>query len=389
MSSLKRLAIVTSHPIQYNAPMFKLLASRKKVQPKIFYTWGESVLKDKFDPGFGKSIQWDIPLLEGYDFQFLKNIAVQPGTSHFNGIDNPDIITAINKFQPDAILVYGWSWKSHLKVMRHFKGKVPILFRGDSTCIDKTGFIAKLKRKLFLSFVYKHVDKALYVGASNRSYFLEFGLKPHQLHFAPHAIDNDRFTLTPEVISKAKELRKSMHIGEQDNVFLFAAKLEPKKAPGILVEAFKESQLPKDAHLVIVGDGVLKSEVINKAAGHPNIHFLPFQNQSLMPAVYQMSDMFVLPSIYQETWGLAINEAMSIGKPIIASNACGCVKDLVHDNKNGYVFEAGNKSQLLSTLQKAYQHQSDWVKMGECSKDIIKNYRLENVCAAIEKVVNE
>ena len=71
----KRLAIITTHPIQYNAPMFALLSTRGKVQVKVFYTWGESVLKDKYDPGFGKNISWDIPLLDGYDYCFIKNVA--------------------------------------------------------------------------------------------------------------------------------------------------------------------------------------------------------------------------------------------------------------------------------------------------------------------------
>ncbi|MGB2995140.1 MAG: glycosyltransferase family 1 protein, partial [Ferruginibacter sp.] len=59
---LKKLAIVTTHPIQYHAPLFALLASRNKISIRVFYTWGKQVLEQKFDPGFGKKISWDIPL---------------------------------------------------------------------------------------------------------------------------------------------------------------------------------------------------------------------------------------------------------------------------------------------------------------------------------------
>ena len=62
----KKIAIVTSHPIQYYAPLFRLLA--KKVELKVFYTWGKEALV-KFDPGFGKKVEWDIPLLDGYEYQ--------------------------------------------------------------------------------------------------------------------------------------------------------------------------------------------------------------------------------------------------------------------------------------------------------------------------------
>src|ERR1700722_3761487 len=100
---MKKLAIVTTHPIQYYAPWFKLLAKSKIVLPKVFYTWGQSQQGTNYDPGFGKKVEWDIPLLEGYDHSFVENIAAKPGSHHFNGIVNPGLINEINKWQPDAI----------------------------------------------------------------------------------------------------------------------------------------------------------------------------------------------------------------------------------------------------------------------------------------------
>src|SRR4051812_18865346 len=97
-----RLAIVTTHPIQYYAPIFKLLSKRGKIAIKVFYTWGESGFTNKFDPGFGKIIEWDVPLLDGYEYEFLENIANDKGSHHFNGIVNPDIINTIEKWKADA-----------------------------------------------------------------------------------------------------------------------------------------------------------------------------------------------------------------------------------------------------------------------------------------------
>ena len=116
--NIKRLAIITTHPIQYNAPLFKLIQERGNIQVKVFYTWGEAVLKNKFDPGFGQHISWDIPLLDGYDYSFEKNISTNPGSHHFKGIDNPDLIGNITAWNADAVLVYGWCFKSHLKAIR-------------------------------------------------------------------------------------------------------------------------------------------------------------------------------------------------------------------------------------------------------------------------------
>ena len=110
-----------------------MLTERGNLAIKVFYTWGDAVLENKYDPGFGKSIEWDIPLLKGYDFTFVKNASLNAGSHHFGGINNPSLIREIKEWGPDAVLVYGWCFKSHLSAMRYFKGRIPVLFRGDST----------------------------------------------------------------------------------------------------------------------------------------------------------------------------------------------------------------------------------------------------------------
>ncbi|HVG42526.1 MAG TPA: hypothetical protein VM888_13005, partial [Chitinophagaceae bacterium] len=160
---MKKIAIVSTHPIQYNAPWFKLLAEKESYTVKVFYTWSQTQVGPKFDPDFGKVIEWDIPLLEGYDYEFVENISKAPGSHHFNGICNPSLNQKIEKWKPDAILVIGWSFKSHLSCLRYFKGKVPILFRGDSTLLNEKPGLKKIARRLFLRYVYSFVDFALYV----------------------------------------------------------------------------------------------------------------------------------------------------------------------------------------------------------------------------------
>src|SRR3982751_16917 len=98
-----------------------MLEQRGNIALKVFYTWGKTVLQTKYDPGFNKEIKWDIPLLEGYDYEFLENVAKEKGSHHYRGIVNPGIIRKIVEFQPDALLVFGWKFHSHLKVIRHFK----------------------------------------------------------------------------------------------------------------------------------------------------------------------------------------------------------------------------------------------------------------------------
>ena len=62
---MKRLAIVTTHPIQYNAPLFAMLAERGKITIKVFYTWGEDVLKKNMTPDLTKPLNGISPYWKG------------------------------------------------------------------------------------------------------------------------------------------------------------------------------------------------------------------------------------------------------------------------------------------------------------------------------------
>ena len=407
-----RLAIVITHPIQYYVPIFRLLSQNCEL--KVFYTWGLGGIKAKHDPGFGKTIAWDLPMLEGYNYELLENIAVSPGSHHGKGIVNPDIISKIERFSPNAILVYGYIYQSHFKVMSHFKGKIPIWFRGDSTLLDKQSGLKEIAKKLYLKWVYNQVDKAFYVGTNNKSYFKRYGLKDKQLIFAPHAIDNQRFAEDRRL--EATQLRETLDIREHDILILFAGKLEPKKNPALLLEAFmrlctkknetdfsttvemtaeKEMARKGGIHLLFVGNGILEEQLKKKAERYFDrlsmtntnvlndevvnpIQFMDFQNQTQMPVVYQACDIFCLPRQGPgETWGLAINEAMAAGKAIVASDKVGCAVDLVKTGLNGYIFKSGSVADLERKLSLLISRPKSIRSFGEQSKSIIQQWSFE------------
>lgn len=384
----RKLAILTSHPIQYNAPLFKILNERGVLEIKVFYTLGESILQNKWDSGFRKNITWDIPLLDGYSYAFPDNTSSDKGLHHFKGIINPALADQLNEFNPSAILIYGWSFDSHYKIMKRFHSKVPVLFRGDSTMLDENGFLKTFLRKIFLSRVYRNVDYALYTGKNNYEYFKHAGLKEAQLMLAPHAIDNERFACSDLIcLEYSKAFRKELQIDENDFVFLFAGKFEPKKNPDLLLSAFLAASFNERVHLVMVGNGELEKHLKEAYSHNKSIHFLEFQNQQKMPALYKMADAFVLPSKGPgETWGLAINEAMAAGLPVIASDRCGGAIDLIVENKNGYIFESGNQQQLKDSLLKIY-HNPDLENMGRSSRQRIQNFSFLRIAEVIEKVV--
>lgn len=386
----KKLAIITTHPIQYNAPLFALIAARAKIEIKVFYTWGQQVMENKFDPGFGKEVKWDIPLLEGYAYSFVNNIAPNPGSHHFKGIDNPSLLNEIENWKATAVLIYGWSFKSHLRAMRHFKNKIPVYFRGDSTLIQQPGFLKKLIRKLYLTRVYKNIDLAFYVGTNNKAYYRNFGLQDKQLTFAPHAIDNNRFSnISSNDEAEVIKLKNKIGIENYEVVFLFVGKLEEKKNVSLLLQAFSKINNHR-VGLLIVGNGALEKEYKTEFEKVENIHFMDFQNQSNMPIVYRLGDVLVLPSKGpSETWGLAINEAMASGSAVLASSDCGAAIDLIKDGINGYIFKSEDGNDLGEKLKLLIKQKENLTAFGSASREIIKNWCFENICEALETQINK
>ncbi len=329
-----------------------MLAEKGIFELRVFYTWGEDVIKPRYDPDFGKVIEWDIPLLEGYSYQFVKNVAKDPGSHHFFGIDNPELLSAIGNWGADVVWIWGWSFKSHLKALRYFHGKIPVWFRGDSTLLDEAkGFTLKtILRGLLLKWIYRHVDTAFFVGDNNEQYFLKFGLKENQLVRAPHVVDADRFAVwNVQDALKLEAWKTELGIHPNDFVILFAGKFEPKKNPNFIISLTK--QLKSDRFkFVMVGNGVLESEINEASKLDKRIIVLPFQNQTRMPMSYRLGDVFVLPSVGPgETWGLAMNEALACGIPVFGSNKCGGSIDLL-DDSCGLVFEPNDITLVVERL---------------------------------------
>lgn len=385
---LKKIAIVTTHPIQYNAPWFRLLAAGGKVKPKVFYTWSQVETGNQYEPGFGKEVKWDIPLLEGYEYTFVANIARQPGSHHRKGIDNPSLIKEIEAWKPDAVLVFGWNFISHLQCIRYFHKKIPVLFRGDSTLLRKQNILKSAVRLIYLRWVYSFVDFALFVGSENKKYFKKYGLRDRQLVFAPHAIDNDRFADKGgryKILANTWKLELGIPIDSL--IVLYAGKFEEIKCPSIIIDLAKKlSGYP--VHFILAGNGPLESNLKLKASVSNQITFIDFQNQQQMPVLYRLADFFILTSA-SETWGLGINEAMASGKAIIARNTCGCVVDLVEDGVNGFIFDAVDINGLINNIQLLVKDKLEWSKMGKKSEEKIASYSFKAIVKSIECIMEK
>jgi glycosyltransferase involved in cell wall biosynthesis len=382
----RKLAIVSTHPIQYYSPVFRALAASQEIDLRVFYTWSQAAAEGMFDAGFGTEVKWDIPLLEGYRYQFVPNVARRPGPDHFRGLDTPTLAADVEAWSPDAVLVYTWNSRSHLQALRHFKGRVPVLFRGDSTLLDRRTWWRSAMRRLFLTWVYRHVDVAVAVGSNNRDYFRWCGVPLDRIALAPHSVDTVRFAADSDKHDAlAAQWRRGLGIDPQAIVILFAGKLQHQKNLGLLLEAF--GPLQDRAHLVLVGNGELENQLKAQAAPLASVHFMPFQNQSLMPAAYRLGDVFVLPS-RTETWGLALNEAMASGRAVIASTKVGAACDLIHSGEDGWMFESDNRAALEQVLRQAVDRGRPGLHaMGGVAQAGSKRWSTEESARRIEEAV--
>lgn len=350
---MPRLAIVLSHPVQYYSPWFRWLRTHPGVELKVFYLWQFGVTAQR-DPQFEATFSWDVDLLGGYDSEFVPNVARDPGTHHFRGLNNPTLCARLAAWRPAAVLLFGYNWWSHQRVIWWARRQgVPLLFRGDSHLLGRAAL--PFARGFLLRLLYRQFAAITYVGAANRDYFRTLGVPEKKLFFAPHAVDATHFSGTDPVLRSKREAGRAELGLVGKRVVLFAGKFIDRKQPVELLQAFLQIATPADA-LVFVGDGAEKARLTALAAAQPAacVRFLPFANQTEMPARYLLADIFALPSRgHYETWGLAVNEAMHLGVPCLVSDLVGCQRDLVRSGETGWVFPAADPGALAATLQAA------------------------------------
>jgi glycosyltransferase involved in cell wall biosynthesis len=381
---LKKLAVITTHPIQYNAPLFRALSERKNIAVKVFYTWGQSS-GTVYDARFGIERSWDIPLLEGYEYEFVNNRSKHPDSNRFWGIINPGLLKQLKNEQYDAVLIYRWSVWSHFYLMQVLGQEIKLFFRGDSTLLNKNKSIAGFFKNILLQFVYRNVQAAFAVGVLNKFYLLKCGLQEKQIIHAPHAVDNNRFREHEDAMEQeALEERRLIGIEDDAVVFHYAGKYYGLKQLNVLIKAFQRTK-EDNFRLLLTGNGEDEVYLKSLAASDKRILFQSFKNQSAMPWVYRMGDVFVLPS-KSETWGLGVNEAMACGRPSIVSDQCGCAPDLIIEGKTGYVFKTGNESDLIRCLHQ-FSSRASVKEMQPFIKEHIARFTLGNVAEAIEREV--
>ena len=374
-----------SHPIQYVSPLLRELSTHTKL--KVYYYGGQSALND--DKGFGQKVTWDIPLLDGYEYVFLKNTSSSTGmnTRFFDAI-NWSIFKVLRQSDDKVIIVNGWAYLSDWFVFLGAKlyGK-KVWMRAEMPWNQEELKPKSVKTSLKF-FIFKYVlfkifiDKFLFIGTQNKKYYLMHGVKESRLIFAPYAVDNQRFQCLK---TNGLSARQKWNIDAKQIVILYSGKLIEKKRPLDLLKAFYELN-DANTTLFYMGDGPLRNEleVYISQQQVKNVIISGFINQSEIGTIYSMADLFVMCSGIGETWGLSVNEAMNFSLPVIVSSTCGSSFDLVESGVNGFVFNEGDVNGLTERIQFIVVDSILREKMGEASKVRINQFSHSVTCQNIK-----
>jgi glycosyltransferase involved in cell wall biosynthesis len=142
------------------------------------------------------------------------------------------------------------------------------------------------------------------------------------------------------------------------------------------------------AAVVFMGDGVLREPLERYAREHAlgGAHFIGFVNQTAIPKHYAMADVFVLPSTY-EPRGAVINEAMACGLPVVVTDRCGSIGDIVLDGDNAFVYPAGDAAALAGVMDRLVDDADLRKRMGERSREIIATWDYRRGVAGVKEML--
>src|SRR5258706_13386886 len=107
MPKAYRLAILSSHPIQYFAPLYRRLAATEDIDLTVFFCSRQGLEGGHVDPGFGQVVVWDIPLLEGYRWKFLPNLWRDHGVKGPMSLFNLSVLKELYQRHFDAFWIHG------------------------------------------------------------------------------------------------------------------------------------------------------------------------------------------------------------------------------------------------------------------------------------------
>jgi glycosyltransferase involved in cell wall biosynthesis len=387
-----RVLLIASHPVQYAAPLFRLMAQHPKLDILVAYCSLQGA-QPGIDPEFGVEVTWDIPLLDDYPWIGLSNQSPKPVLGKFWGLVNLELWELIRRENFDAVVVYtGYAYASFWIAAAAAKLKrTSFLFGTDAHTLsprDRQFWKTPLKKWL-LPNIFNLADIVIVPSSGGVRLMHSLGIPEHRVQLTPYVVNNNWWSDRAEQVDR-KLVRNSWEIPEDAPVILFCAKLQPWKRPQDVLQAFAQANI-SGSYLVLAGEGPLRGDLEREAQNLKvveQVKFLGFVNQSQLPSVYSSADLFVLPSEH-EPFGVVVNEAMLCGCTAVVSDRVGARYDLVRHGETGFVFPCGDIEALASIFQEVLPDYKRLKQMGKSALERITLWspqeNVETLVQAIER----
>jgi 1,2-diacylglycerol 3-alpha-glucosyltransferase len=305
--------------------------------------------------------------------------------------------SALDQANCDVVAVNGWNnFGSLIAANCCLRRGIPMVVMSESARQDepRTRWKEMIKRRIVDLY-----SAALVGGQRHVEYLVELGMPRDRIFTGYDVVDNDYFARRAFEIQNSKfEIRRKY--GLPENYFVASARfIEKKNLPG-LIRAYEEyrqtsevgrqrSEVGKESapwDLVILGDGPLKADLrrlISDLRLHAHVHLPGFKQYDELPVYYALAKAFVHAST-TEQWGLVVNEAVASGLPVIVSERCGCVPELVRGN--GFTFDPIDERELPSRLlQIASLSDDERRSLGDASCRIAENFAPEHFGEGLEQ----
>ena len=290
----------------------------------------------------------------------------------------------VKLFQPDLIHVhvgYPAGIVAYLFTRRH---QIPYVITEHMSYLQN--YVTKWQHRIVLKYTFKKAAFVLPVSQALAEQIKGFGWNV-KMKSVPNVVDTDRFTSVPSSLAQIKDDTANDQGATSKMIrLLFAGNMEETQVKGIqyLLPAF--AQVCKEAlnqrlHLDLVGEGVKRAdyEELAKQLGISNrCTFHGRVDTKDMPELYRKSDFVILPSL-KETFGCVLIEALSTGKPVLATN-CGGPQSIVNE-KVGLLVQPGSSQDLVLGIQKMLK------TLDQYKADEIRQYAVMNYSAQVLGVV--
>jgi glycosyltransferase involved in cell wall biosynthesis len=247
----------------------------------------------------------------------------------------------------------------------------------DSTANDQKKYFWKEKAK---GFFFRRCDGFFCYGIRSKEYIESYGVNEEKTYHDCQA------AALPHGYDAAAILGFYERNATAPSRFLYFGRLSAEKGLLDLLDAFRRvrEQLP-EARLDIVGSGPLEGELLErtrKLGLESVVAFLGSKSLEDIGHLLMNSAAMILPS-HREPWGLVVNEALSYGCPVVVSDICGCVPELVLDGVTGYSFPTGDVPALCAAMIAAARMSVDRLAAAKRCLDLIAQYTPERAATEI------